>query len=327
MPNFATVFSGARQRTIDRLTGHSTASTDIMVAPTEEEAYRLTGVRSLPSLPTLQTELAALRQNNAIYAPAIPAQWPWDTDLSRSGQGAGALASYAQYGQPQSFVTNDTNEARFQGAYSSYYWYSSNPSTPVGQGIYGFNGGEAANAMTPALEVVDEPSREMLQRVPVEVQNLDLTDPRQKLATEAEALLGYTPLRQELRTPGTLKRVLAKLEIQVLEEKGVSAYKKQMAQHYSTSGKMFDPTWRITPLKDYRQPVPEFALQKAIEIKRELPEAMFYVEQLAIDPFLIVTLNPLQDFMSPWNTLKRTLDPETAAYVEAWSEPKFEATM
>jgi hypothetical protein len=40
-----------------------------------------------------------------------------------------------------------------------------------------------------------------------------------------------------------------------------------------------------------------------------------------------VTLNPLQDFASPWNTLKRALDPETAVYVEAWSEPKFEATM
>ena len=71
MPNFATVFSGARQRTIDRLTGHSTASTDIMVAPTEEEAYRLTGVRSLPSL---QTELAALPQNNVIYSPAVSTQ-------------------------------------------------------------------------------------------------------------------------------------------------------------------------------------------------------------------------------------------------------------
>ena len=314
MPNFATVFSGARQRTIDRLTGHSTATTDIMVAPTEEEAYRLTGVRSLPSLPNLQTELAALPQNNVIYSPVDP--WPWHTDVPRSSQGTGASVSFA-----------GLQEDPLQRAYSYWYSNSSGSYTPVGQGIYGFNGGDTANAMTPALEVVDEPSRDMLQRVPVEVQNLDLTDPRQKLASEAEALLGYTPLRQELRTPGTLKRVLAKLEISVLEEKGVSAYKKQMAEHYSTSGKMFDPTWRITPLKDYRQPVPEFALQKAIEIKRELPEAMFYVEQLAIDPFLIVTLNPLQDFMSPWNTLKRALDPETAVYVEAWSEPKFEATM
>jgi hypothetical protein len=305
MPNFATVFSGARQRTIDRLTSHSTASTDIMVVPTEEEAYRLTGVRSLPSL---QTELAALPQNNVIYSPAVSTQWPWDTT------GTGALVSFAQ-----------TQVDPYQ--YASY-WYNSSPSfapSPAGQGM---NGGiDTADAMTPSLKVVDEPSRDMLRRVPVEVQDMDLTDPRQKLAAEAEALLGYTPLRQELRTPGTLKRVLAKLEISVLEEKGVLAYKKQMVEHYSTSGKMFDPTWRITPLKDYRQQVPEFALQKAIEIKRELPEAMFYVEQLAIDPFLIVTLNPLQDFASPWNTLKRALDPETAVYVEAWSEPKFEATM
>jgi hypothetical protein len=84
------------------------------------------------------------------------------------------------------------------------------------------------------------------------------------------------------------------------------------------------PTWRLMKLRSYTAPVPEFVLQKAIEIKRELPEAEFYVDQLAIDPFLIVSLVDLAD----WSTNKdRKLDPETAAYVEVWSEPKFEATM
>jgi hypothetical protein len=178
-----------------------------------------------------------------------------------------------------------------------------------------------------SAEMVEEPSREMLQRAPVDVQDLDLTDPRKRLATEAEALLGYTPLREELRTPGTLKRALAGLEMEILDWESVTAYKKQMAAHYETSGKMQMPTWRLTKLKDYKAPVPEYVLQKAVEIKKILPEAEFYVEQLAVDPFLIVTLKPLNDFMSPEMTLNRELDPEMAAYVEVWSEPKFETTM
>jgi len=179
----------------------------------------------------------------------------------------------------------------------------------------------------PGVEVVEEPSHAMLQRTPVDVENLDLNDPRQKLATDAEALLGYTPLREELRTPGTLKRVLAKLEMEILDLESVTAYKKQMAAHYETAGKMAQPTWRLTELKEYKKPVPEFVLQKAVEIKKLLPEAEFYVEQLAVDPFLIVSLAPLVDFASTNWTLDRDMDPEMSAYVEVWSEPKFEATM
>jgi hypothetical protein len=178
-----------------------------------------------------------------------------------------------------------------------------------------------------AVEVVEEPSRAMLQRAPVDVENLDLTDPRQKLATDAEAFLGYTPLREELRTPGTLKRVLAQLEMEILDRESVVAYKKQMAAHYETAGKMRQPTWRLTKLKEYKQQVPEFVLQKAVEIKKLLPEAEFYVEQLAVDPFLIVSLAPLSDFVMTDRTLNRAMDPEMSAYVEVWSEPKFEATM
>lgn len=179
-----------------------------------------------------------------------------------------------------------------------------------------------------AVAVVEEPSRSMLQRAQVDVQDLDLNDPRQKLATDAEALLGYTPLREELRTPGRLKRALAQLEMEILDWKSVTAYKKQMAAHYETAGKMREPTWRLTKLKEYKYPVPEFVLQKAVEIKKLLPEAEFYVEQLAVDPFLIVSLAPLNDFVSIDFSLKRIgMDPETSAYVEVWSEPKFEATM
>jgi hypothetical protein len=309
MPGFADVFSEVRQRTFDRLAGRSTASTDIVVAPTDHENSYYGKMSQLQA----QTEKYSQQTNfytpvqNTLFAPAEPMPW-------------------------HQSVLNEIAEQANQGMsleYAYSYWYNNNTRSypPLGQGVYGLNGDTATETLAPVLEVVEPPSREMLTRVPVDIENLDLTDPRQRLATEAEALLGYTPLRQELRTPGTLKRVLAKLEISVLEEKSVFAYKKQMAKHYSTSGKMLDPTWRITSLKDYGQQVPEFVLQKAVEIKRELPEAMFYVEQLAIDPFLIVTLKPLNDYVSSSHTLKRVLDAETAAYVEVWSEPKFEATM
>lgn len=227
---------------------------------------------------------------------------------------AGATLSSVSYYAPQE-ITFPTYDTLFAPEYSYSYRYSSLPRVSVPE------------ESTAPVTVVDAPSREMLKRVPVDTSNVDLTDARQALATEAEALLGYMPLRKELRMPGTLKRVLAKLEISILEESSVNAYKNQMAKHYSTSGKMVDPTWRLTALNEYSQPVPEFVLHKAIEIKRELPEALFYVEQLAIDPFLIVSLTELHDYMSMWNTLSRAIDPETAAYVEVWSEPKFEASM
>lgn len=174
-------------------------------------------------------------------------------------------------------------------------------------------------------KIVEEPSREMLTRVKVEADDVDLSDPRRRLATEAEALLGYTPLREELKAPGRLRQALAKLEIEIFDQKKVDSYKAQMADHYRTAEKMIDPTWRITPLSKYSKPVPEFVLAKAIEIKRELPEANFYIDELAIDPFLIVSIGKLPDFAV--NQPSRGLDAEMAVYVDTWSEPKFEATI
>jgi hypothetical protein len=203
-----------------------------------------------------------------------------------------------------------------------------NPRTGWFENVYATvmqDAGRSSGPSTAAGTVVEAPERTMLKRVPVEVQDLDLSHPRQALAAAAEDLLGYTPLRQELRAPGSLKRALAKLEIEILDQASVDQYKVQMAEHYWTTGKMKDPTWRLTKLGNYTQPVPEFVLQKAVEIKREVPAAAFYVDQLAVDPFLIVSLGPLKDWVV--NAPSRALDPETAAYVEVWSEPKFESSL
>ena len=172
-------------------------------------------------------------------------------------------------------------------------------------------------------ELVDAPSRDTLVRVPAPVIEPDAT-PRAALAVEAEALLGYKPLRVAVKAPGALRAVLAKLEIEVLDEASVNAYKAQMVQHYDTHKKMSVPTWRLTELSKYTQPVPEFVLRKACDIKRELPTAIFYIDQLAVDPFLLVSTTPITDFLT---NQVRKLDLETQAYVEVWDEPKFEETL
>lgn len=172
--------------------------------------------------------------------------------------------------------------------------------------------------MSAFAEPVAAPSRATLTRVPA----VDLAVPCDQLAVEAEMLLGYAPLLQHTCTPGRLRRALAKLEIEVLDQASVDAYKKQMVQHYASHKKMLDPTWRVTSLREYRQPVPEYVLAKAVSIKKELPEAEFYVDQLAVDPFLIVSLTLVKDTWT--NVASRELDAETQAYIEVWDEPKFE---
>ena len=172
-------------------------------------------------------------------------------------------------------------------------------------------------------ELVDAPNRDTLVRVPAPVIEPDAT-PRAALAVEAEALLGYKPLRVAVKAPGALRAVLAKLEIEVLDEASVNAYKAQMVQHYDTYKKMSVPTWRLTELRKYAQPVPEFVLRKACDIKRELPTAIFYIDQLAVDPFLLVSMTPITDFLT---NQARKLDLETQAYVEVWDEPKFEEVL
>ena len=146
---------------------------------------------------------------------------------------------------------------------------------------------------------------------------------RQVLGTDAERLLGYTPLRADAKAASAFKTALAKLEIEVLDQARVDTYKAQMVEHYETHGKKpAMPTWRLKPLKGYSQPVPEFVLRKAVQIAKELPGVQFYVDQPACDPFLIATVVPLTDYGT--NVGTRGLDPDVSAYIEVWDEPKFE---
>jgi len=69
--------------------------------------------------------------------------------------------------------------------------------------------------------------------------------------------------------------------------------------------------WQTADLKGYTQPVPEFVLQTALDVKRGLPEAEFTVHNFVqmrrvLDPFLQVTYQG------------------NRAFIAVWDEPKFE---
>lgn len=69
--------------------------------------------------------------------------------------------------------------------------------------------------------------------------------------------------------------------------------------------------WTPIPIGKYTRPIPEFALQTAVDLKQKCPEAEFFVEELqlkkrALDPFLVV-----HDSQG------------NKHYLEVWNEPGF----
>jgi hypothetical protein len=76
------------------------------------------------------------------------------------------------------------------------------------------------------------------------------------------------------------------------------------------------PGWDKIEIDKYREPIPEFVINKAIQIKRRLPEVRIFVEHLSEhpDPFLVVaTKHPEYQYVY-----------KEEFYVEVWEEPKFE---
>lgn len=67
--------------------------------------------------------------------------------------------------------------------------------------------------------------------------------------------------------------------------------------------------WGVVSLRDYLPPVPEFALQRATEIKQQFPGTEFFIHQLGArrDPFLVV-LNGSEEY-----------------FIAVWDEPRFDA--
>ena len=176
----------------------------------------------------------------------------------------------------------------------------------------------------------------------------DLRPALLSLAESAKEVLGYDVLAKRMGTTVVavettcLRMTLQSLGIEVLVEQDVARYQKeQLIEH--TAAKMQEwmkqaadlgmdrfhedgldrfsaPGWQRVAIKEYKQPIPEHVLAKAVEVKQQMPECEIWVESLEDhpDPFLIVAGGPAK---YSWKK------PEEYYYLCAWSEPKFEGRL
>ena len=177
-----------------------------------------------------------------------------------------------------------------------------------------------------ATAVLEPPSLDSIVRVePGEVQESDCDDLIKQLAMDADRLLGYRPLAAKYGVQVTLKSTLDRLQIATLDTQSVFAYKRKMVNYMY--GKMAEPEWRCTPIEHYTHPIPEHVLDKAVAIKKEMPNAGFAIDELRDDPFL-VAYDKRGFTVSPMLMLDETCfqaHPLSMFYVEVWDERKFEA--
>lgn len=162
---------------------------------------------------------------------------------------------------------------------------------------------------------------------------LEWSEPCVSLAAEAQEVLGYKLLKTQQDEPSSrtqLELALAKSGIEILNAKQVGTYQAELLKERTKAmleewlanpspGTFWGPAWEKTKIADYKMPVPEFVLNKAIQIKKLVPEVRIYIEHLSDhpDPFLVVAMKYVSDNAS------YDFDGETI-YVEVWEEPKFE---
>lgn len=144
---------------------------------------------------------------------------------------------------------------------------------------------------------------------------------------EAESILGYRRPQSPGPSVDPLAEAIGKLDIEILDWKDVLTYqfearKKMDMESLSRAIASRDSMpniwdrrgsdWIESEISEYKGHVPDHALQKALEIKRAVPEVRIYVEHLERDrdPFLVVRIG------DSWNS--------KSYYVEVWDEPGFE---
>lgn len=143
---------------------------------------------------------------------------------------------------------------------------------------------------------------------------LERTEERVKRASLARLALGYKELslavaetRQRL-TLADVEEGLREAGIQIFDNGDVSRYKSGVRDRAWGNG-----AWVTTLISEYTQPIPEFAIDTALQIKQAIPEAEFSIEYFVSwntnDPFLSFKVPGVQ---------RRFV-------VEVWDEPEFEA--
>src|SRR6185437_6080613 len=128
-----------------------------------------------------------------------------------------------------------------------------------------------------------------------------LASERGRLASRAADLLGYKALVADVAGvssfgvySGKLTETLLKLDMDVLDASVVVDYqleeigrrtKEVILERFNdwVAGWFSPASWQHTRLAEYRRPVPEFVLDKAIRIKEACPEVDFYIQHLS-DP-------------------------------------------
>ncbi len=143
---------------------------------------------------------------------------------------------------------------------------------------------------------------------------LERTNERIKRASLARLALGYKELSlavAEIRLRLTLADVeegLREAGVQIFDNKEVGRYKSKISNDNWHTGE-----WATTLISEYDQPIPEFAIDIALQIKQTIPEAEFSIEHFVHwrtdDPFLSFKVPGVQ---------RRFV-------VEVWDEPDFEA--
>lgn len=158
---------------------------------------------------------------------------------------------------------------------------------------------------------------------------LEWSEPCVSLAAKAQEVLGYKLLKSQQEEPesrSALELALAKAGIEILNATQVKKYQAELLVERTTAmfnewlktpePRMFwGPGWEKTKIGEYKLPIPEFVLNKAIQIKELMPEVRIYIEHLSEhpDPFLVIaTKHESYDFDAQ------------EFYIEVWEEPKFE---
>ncbi len=150
--------------------------------------------------------------------------------------------------------------------------------------------------------------------VVAESEQLKRSGARIKRASLARIVLGYRELSlavAETRHRLTLLDVeegLRQADVQIFDNKDVGRYKAKIREASWGNGE-----WAADPISEYGQPIPEFAIDTALHIKRAIPEAEFSIEYFVHwrgqDPFLSFKVPGVQ---------RRFV-------VEVWDEPDFTA--
>jgi len=147
----------------------------------------------------------------------------------------------------------------------------------------------------------------------------DFTDGTKELAAKAAKVLGYCGLQRIIPSQGTsaaqaveVSHVFAELGIEPLSKARVLKYQRWYTRTHGGTFSWERISWESTDIEKYVDPIPEFALSRAVELRERLPKARFKIEFPVrneipkSDPFLLMTYGSEE------------------YYLEVWDEPRFE---